>query len=230
MPNRLTLADRAPHPRRSLKWPCDVAAGHQWSVDVILDLVKAACAALLFVAPWLFEFAAVPAWNLWIVAYLMLTSGLAKFVAEADWETQANCCLGAWVLSAPWILGFSSEGAATTIHVFGGGCVCILSAIELWGSQRNPPWRFGPGSALRAASLSTMITPPNPSARLRWTCRWRRPAARTGRRAAAPGSICRRRDLQLGKARARWTPQACSMSLPGGPSNTPRAMEARHVA
>jgi hypothetical protein len=69
-----------------------------WARDVVLDLAKAACAALLFVSPWMLAFTSAPAWNLWIVGYLMLTCCLAELLAEADWEAQTNFCLGAWVL------------------------------------------------------------------------------------------------------------------------------------
>jgi SPW repeat len=193
-----------PHLRRFFRYLDDVVANRDWTRAVILDLAKIACATLLFVAPWLFAFAPVPAWNLWIVGYLMLTCGLAEFLAEADWEAQTNCCLGAWVLSAPWILGFSSSEVATIVHVAGGSCVCILSAVELWDAKCNPPWRFGPGSALRAALLSSIITPRHRPAKYRWTSRMQRSGVRTGRQTAARGSFRAPRRTQLAKASARW--------------------------
>ena len=198
----------------------------EFRVEAILDLLKAACAALLFVAPWLFRLAPVPAWNLWIVAYLMLTCSLAKFVAEADWETQTNCCLALWVLSAPWMLGFSSDGMATIVHVAGGSCVCILCAVELWGAQRNPPWRFGPASALRAPLLSLMTSPPERPAPQMWTPQLQLPALRTSRRVPVRRIRIRRR---LGAGRAPCVQSDRSMSFSGW-SNVARLREASRAA
>jgi SPW repeat len=230
MPQRLILADAwvAPHLRRSLKRRYDVVAKREWTTNLVLDLVKVGCAASLLIAPWFFALAPVPAWNLWVVAYLMLTCSLAKFVAEAEWEAQTNCCLGAWAMSAPWILGFSSDGSPTIVHVVGGSCVCILSAIELWGAQRNPPWRFGPSSALRPALLSSIINPPDRSVRRRRTYRLQRPAApRTRRASAQRGGRIRPGSSQAG---ARWAPHANSVCFPGGLSNVRQSVEASRVA
>jgi hypothetical protein len=131
-----------------------------WARDVVLDLAKAACAALLFVSPWMLAFTSAPAWNLWIVGYLMLTCCLAELLAEADWEAQTNFCLGAWVLCAPWTLGFAAESVASLVHVAGGSCIFILSAVELLSGRRNPPWRFGPSSARRAVFLPSIAVLP----------------------------------------------------------------------
>lgn len=228
MPRRLMPADAwvGPHLRRFLKRRYDVVENREWAM--VPDLVKAGCAASMFIAPWPFALAPVPAWNIWVAAYLMLTCSLAKFVAEAQWEAQANCCLGAWALTAPWILGFSSDGSATIVHVVGGSCVCVLSAIELWSAQRNPPWGFAPNSALRPALLSSTINSPDRSARCRRTYRLQRPAARRTRSATAQWRVRIRPGFS--KARARRVPHANSMSFLGRLSNVHRSMEANRVA
>jgi hypothetical protein len=119
--------------------------------EAFLDSLKLTCAAALFASPWVFAFTPVATWNLWVCGYTVLTISLAALVAEADWEPRANFWLGAWIIAAPWILGFSGDPEATFVHMAGGGMVSILSAVELWTAERNPPWRFRPGAALRAS-------------------------------------------------------------------------------
>jgi hypothetical protein len=117
--------------------------------ESLFDLSKLVCAAALFASPWAFEFSDLPAWNLWSCGYAILVVTAAALMAEAEWEPRANFCLGAWVLASPWMLGFTSETGATVLHLAGGSIVVGLSALELWGTQRNPPWRFQPGAASR---------------------------------------------------------------------------------
>ena len=131
--------------------------------DAFLDSLKLTCAAALFVSPWVFAFTPVATWNLWVSGYAVLTITLAALVAEADWEPRANFWLGAWIIAAPWILGFSGDPDATFVHMAGGGMVSILSAVELWTAERNPPWRFRPGAAVRASR--TPATTEMPQAR-----------------------------------------------------------------
>ena len=117
--------------------------------ESLFDLSKLVCAAALFASPWAFQFSNLAAWNLWICGYAIVVVTAAALIAEAEWEPHANFCLGAWVVAAPWMLGFTSETGATVLHLAGGSIVVALSAIELWGTQRNPPWRFQPGAASR---------------------------------------------------------------------------------
>jgi SPW repeat len=118
--------------------------------ETVLDIIKLVCATLLFASPWILQFTPTPTWNAWVCGYAMLTVSVAALVAEADWEPHANLWLGAWVLGAPWALGFSQETEAMVVHVVGGSLVFILSAVEIWTTERNPPWRFRPGAAQRA--------------------------------------------------------------------------------
>jgi SPW repeat len=108
-----------------------------WTRDRVLDLTKLICSAPLLALTWALEFAPLAVWNLRVCAYGMLTASLAALVAEADWEPRANLWLGAWVMAAPWALGFSEETAATLVHVVGGGTVSMLSAVEVWSGQAS---------------------------------------------------------------------------------------------
>jgi SPW repeat len=124
----------------------------------VIDLIKLVCAAILFLSPWVLDLSRIPAWNLWVCGYAMLTASLAAIVAEADWEPRANLWLGTWVMAAPWILGFPQQSEATLVHVIGGTLISMLSAIEVWFIGRSPPWRFGPGAAQRTALPAAAMT------------------------------------------------------------------------
>jgi hypothetical protein len=129
-----------------------------WTRDRVLDLTKLVCGALLLASTWALEFAPLPAWNLRVCGYASLTASLAALVAEADWEPRANFWLGLWLLAAPWMLGFSQDPAAVLVHMIGGGLICMLSAVEGWSGERNPPWRFGPAAAQRATLATHAMT------------------------------------------------------------------------
>jgi SPW repeat len=124
-----------------------------WRSKEVFDLCKLACAAALFASPWLLDFADRPAWNLWVCGYAMVTIALADLTAEADWEARTSFYLGAWLLAAPWVLGFAQDVAATLVHIVGGGIASLLSVAELWSTERTPPRRFQPGAACHAATL-----------------------------------------------------------------------------
>jgi SPW repeat len=124
-----------------------------WKRKEIFDLCKLCCAAVLFASPWMLDLAGRPAWNLWVCGYAMVTIALADLIAEADWEPRTSLYLGAWLLTAPWILGFSQDVAATFVHLAGGGISSLLSAAELWSSEDTPPRRFQPGAACHGNTL-----------------------------------------------------------------------------
>jgi hypothetical protein len=124
-----------------------------WQKKEIFDLCKLCCAATLFASPWVLGLAGRPAWNLWVCGYAMVTIALADLTCEADWEPRTSLYLGAWLLTAPWILGFSQDGAATFVHLGGGGISSLLSAAEFWSSEDTPPRRFQPGAACHGNTL-----------------------------------------------------------------------------
>jgi hypothetical protein len=161
----------------------------RWTRETVLDLIKLSCAALLFASPWVLEFPRIAVWNLWLCGYAMLTVTAAALTAEADWEPHSNFYLGIWVAIAPWTLGFSQDAIAVFIHVFGGSVISLLSAVEVWTAERNPPWHFSPAAALRArlaASATMAADVPQP---LRELAARRRPCHR--RRSVAMGTLRR---------------------------------------
>jgi hypothetical protein len=191
-----------------------------WTRDRVLDLTKLICGALLLASTWALEFAPLPAWNLRVCGYAILTASLAALVAEADWEPRANLWLGLWLLAAPWMLGFTQDTAAVLVHMIGGGLICMLSAVEVRSGERSPPWRFGPAAAQRA-SLPTHVmtvalgqTTSQPVTAVR---RRRIPAGR-GRPAPSQGNF--RPHLNANRA-ARYSRVLAGTRRPGGHAPVP---------
>jgi hypothetical protein len=140
-----------------------------WTQTVVFDALKLAGALALFGSPWLFQLPPGAKWNLWICGYFVVVASLAALLAEADWEPEVNLCIGAWLLIAPWVLGFSHDLAASLLHLLGGSLVSILSALT-WYADRSPPWQFRPGAALRAQSFAGLSV----RSRERFAVTWRR--------------------------------------------------------
>jgi hypothetical protein len=177
----------------------------RWTRETVLDLIKLSCAALLFASPWVLEFPRTAVWNLWVCGYAMLTVTAAALTAEADWEPHSNFCLGIWVAIAPLTLGFSQDAAAVVVHVVGGSVVSLLSAVEVWMGERNPPWHFSPAAALRArlaSSASMAAEMPQP---LRDLAAARERPSHRRRRSAAMGRTLRRQPSH-GRAKRQQTP------------------------
>jgi len=177
----------------------------RWTRETVLDLIKLSCAALLFASPWVLEFPPTAVWNLWVCGYAMLTVTAAALTAEADWEPHSNFSLGIWVAIAPWMLGFSQDAIAVFIHVFGGSVISLLSAVEVWTAERNPPWHFSPAAALRArlaASATMAADVPQP---LRDLAAARERPSHRRRRSAAMGRTLRR-QFSHGPARRQQAP------------------------
>ena len=102
-----------------------------------INLVLAAC---LFASPWVLGFVdgQVAAWSAWASAVVIGVLAIAAIVAFTEWEEWVNLALGAWVVLAPWILGFSGLGYARSAHVVLGILVAAVAAWELWQIRHEP--------------------------------------------------------------------------------------------
>jgi hypothetical protein len=176
----------------------------RWTRETVLDLIKLSCAALLFASPWVLEFPRTAVWNLWVCGYAMLTVTAAALTAEADWEPHSNFCLGIWVAIAPWMLGFSQDAVAFFIHVFGGSVISLLSAVEVWTAERNPPWHFSPAAALRARLAASATMAADVPQALRKLAGRRRPCHRRRRSAAMRRTL--RRQFSHARAKRQQAP------------------------
>lgn len=108
------------------------------------DWANLVLAILLFIAPWVFQFAAAPAtggalattaaaWNAWISALVVAGLAVAALLRFFEWEEWLNGLVGLWLVLSPWVLGFSAQAAAMWSVVVLGALIAIASfwkAIE----------------------------------------------------------------------------------------------------
>jgi hypothetical protein len=106
------------------------------------DWVMLVLAVWLFLSPWILGFAAAmpaageamgspAAWNAWIVGIVIAAVAVWAVAWFAPWQDWVNGVLGAWLVIAPWVLGFGGLAAAAWNHVIVGLLVLALAAWEL---------------------------------------------------------------------------------------------------
>jgi hypothetical protein len=106
------------------------------------DMINLIIGAWLFFSPWLLQYATggTPAWDAYILgAAIVVFAAWALFAPQA-WEEWTNLVLGLWLIVSPWVLGFSSQYAATWNMVIVGLVVVIFSVYAL-PRQSQPPTR-----------------------------------------------------------------------------------------
>ena len=108
--------------------------------ETALDVINAVVGVCLALAPLVLGFTAdaAAAWNAWIVGAAIALIAIGALVAFAEWEEWANLLLGVWAVIAPWALGFTAIGVATTVHVVAGLIVAVLAAVDLWFVHNRP--------------------------------------------------------------------------------------------
>jgi len=104
------------------------------------DCLIAIFAVLLFASPWMLGFASdpKPAWSAWIAAVLLAYFAFTSLAESKQWEEWVTLALGAWLVVAPWALGFSADVAAERIHWLIGAMTIAVSLWAEW-SFRHPP-------------------------------------------------------------------------------------------
>jgi hypothetical protein len=97
------------------------------------DWANLAVGVWLFVAPWVLGYDHVrsAAWNSWIFGIVVVAVSTSALVLFAVWEEWLNVIFGAWLLVAPWIMGFagSDNAAALWNHVLVG---LAVGGLALW--------------------------------------------------------------------------------------------------
>jgi hypothetical protein len=115
----------------------EVAMSQDKKAQDWINLVLAAC---LFISPWIIGFSGdtSPTWNAWIVGAALAVIAIAALSMFAEWEEWVNMALGAWLIIAPWILGFTANVNAFGTHVAIGVLVAAVSAWAVWDVRRTP--------------------------------------------------------------------------------------------
>jgi len=103
-----------------------------WRQTSIMDVYQLICGALLFAAPWVFAYARTTSTlEARATGLAVMAISLLALVGFAAWEEWINVLLGAWLIAAPWALGFTHT---TAMHVsIGAGLViAYLALLDLW--------------------------------------------------------------------------------------------------
>ena len=115
---------------------------HGWKKkETLIDAINVALGAWLALSPWIvgFSSAAEATWNAWLTGIVIAALAVGTLAEFAPWEEWINIVVGLWAAIAPWVVGFSTNVAATRIHVITGLVVAALAAVRLWFARQGPP-------------------------------------------------------------------------------------------
>jgi hypothetical protein len=68
------------------------------------------------------------------VGAIIAILALATIFAFQAWEEWVSAALGAWLIIAPWVLGFSGQATATLTHALIGVATLVLA---LWAVREH---------------------------------------------------------------------------------------------
>ncbi|MBV8736377.1 MAG: SPW repeat protein [Alphaproteobacteria bacterium] len=126
-----------------------------------LDWFLVALSVWFFISPWVISFGGgvvphntvVPpheeaailvmtsraAWNAWVcgaILFFVMLSAVGRLEASQEWIA---LILGAWLIAAPWALGFTPLGGASADHWAVGIVVFLIAAWNLWRMRNVLP-------------------------------------------------------------------------------------------
>jgi len=103
-----------------------------WRREGILDVYMLAGGLFLLVSPWLFGFVyRTGRIDAELVGFLIVALSVAALLSFAEWEEWLKLALGAWLIVAPWVLGFVHT-SAMHVSIIIGIVVAYLAVLEIW--------------------------------------------------------------------------------------------------
>jgi hypothetical protein len=95
------------------------------------DAANAVLGLWLIASPWALQYATqqTAAWNAWIAGAVIAVAALAAVFAFQKWEEWVNAALGAWLVAAPFVLGFAAQTAVAWNQIVVGA---VVAALALW--------------------------------------------------------------------------------------------------
>lgn len=108
--------------------------------ETAVDIVNIIVGIGLALTPWLAGFSSEThaATNAWVVGVVIALVAIGALVSFREWEEWVNLLLGLWAIISPWVVGFSSNSAATYSHLIAGIIVAVLAATKLWLVRAHP--------------------------------------------------------------------------------------------
>jgi hypothetical protein len=103
-------------------------------VERLPDWINLGIGVLLFVSPWLLRFTdlVVLSRNAWITGLVIMILSVSAILALKEWEEWYDIAIGAWVMAAPLILGFTEVPAVLVAHLILGGLLIVSAGWEIW--------------------------------------------------------------------------------------------------
>jgi len=97
---------------------------------ILPDKLNLLLGLAIFASPYVFGFADVStaATNAYMVGGLLVLVCLVELIAFRIWEEAIAAAAGAWMIIAPFMLGFNTMGTPTVIH-FAAGLLIVLFTV-----------------------------------------------------------------------------------------------------
>ncbi len=110
-----------------------LAIPENWDAANRLDRISLAMSAVLFVSPWLMGYSdmKIAADTAWISAAVIAVVSMTAIVHFAEWEEWINLVAAAWLVVAPWAMGFSVRSDAASAFLAVGFFVALISLAEI---------------------------------------------------------------------------------------------------
>ena len=107
---------------------------NQWrdSANLILGL-------WLFFSPWILQFRELDyaVWNAWALGVVIAIAAFAALTQFHEWEEWVSLLFGAWLVIAPWVLGFTASAFATWNHVVVGLLVAGMASWSIYQARHT---------------------------------------------------------------------------------------------
>ena len=104
----------------------------KWRRESVFDVYNLLLALFLFATPWLFAYADENAKiDIWASSALIAAVCATTFIVFSNWEEWLNLLLGIWLISSPWVLGFTHT-RAMHFSIGIGIVVAFMAALEIW--------------------------------------------------------------------------------------------------
>jgi hypothetical protein len=97
------------------------------------SIVRLVLGIFLVLSPWIWGFTddRVSAGSAILSGTILVRLGLSGIIHRRSWIVPFSTSVAAWMLLGPWVLRFSSEGAAAVLHWIAGVLTLGLAAGEI---------------------------------------------------------------------------------------------------
>lgn len=106
------------------------------------NLVIGILGVILIATPWAFDDAGEPiaVWSAAFSGALVMRLGFSAAIHFREWKARAEAAVGAWLLSAPWLLRWENPSPVTWAHIIVGVAVIgvAVAGLRIRTNERTP--------------------------------------------------------------------------------------------